>query len=75
LKKEELEAAKRTILERWGRIDILVNAAGGNVPAATLSTEQTIFDLTEPAFREVCAAPFRSSIIFPWRLNSIRCSI
>jgi NAD(P)-dependent dehydrogenase (short-subunit alcohol dehydrogenase family) len=53
LRKEELEAVRDTLLERWGRIDILVNAAGGNVPAATLSESTTIFDLPEDAFRQV----------------------
>jgi NAD(P)-dependent dehydrogenase (short-subunit alcohol dehydrogenase family) len=28
-----LQSAKRAILERWNRIDILVNCAGGNVAA------------------------------------------
>jgi len=53
LRKDELHAVRDTILDRWGRIDILVNAAGGNVPAATLSTDTTIFDLPEDAFRQV----------------------
>jgi NAD(P)-dependent dehydrogenase (short-subunit alcohol dehydrogenase family) len=31
---EQLEAARDALLDRWGRVDVLVNAAGGNVPAA-----------------------------------------
>jgi NAD(P)-dependent dehydrogenase (short-subunit alcohol dehydrogenase family) len=50
---DQLEAARDAILSRWGRIDILVNAAGGNVPGATLTPDKTIFDLSEAAFREV----------------------
>ena len=53
LNTEQLEAARDTVLQRWGRIDLLVNAAGGNVPGATLSPDRTIFDLSETAFREV----------------------
>jgi NAD(P)-dependent dehydrogenase (short-subunit alcohol dehydrogenase family) len=53
LRKEDLAAVRDTLLERWGRIDILVNAAGGNVPAATLSESTTVFDLPEDAFRQV----------------------
>src|SRR6266545_2772715 len=53
LQKEQLEAARDTVLERWGRIDILVNAAGGNVPAATLTEGTTVFDLPMDAFRQV----------------------
>jgi len=40
-------------LERWEQIDILVNAAGGNVPAATLSGDKTFFDLPKGAFEDV----------------------
>lgn len=53
LRIDQLETARDTVLERWGRIDLLVNAAGGNVPGATLSPDRTIFDLSEEAFREV----------------------
>jgi NAD(P)-dependent dehydrogenase (short-subunit alcohol dehydrogenase family) len=53
LQKEQLEAARDAVLERWGRIDILVNAAGGNVPAATLTEGTTVFDLPMDAFRQV----------------------
>jgi NAD(P)-dependent dehydrogenase (short-subunit alcohol dehydrogenase family) len=53
LRREQLEVARETVVERWGAIDILVNAAGGNVPAATLSESATIFDLPEDALRQV----------------------
>ena len=53
LKKEQLEAARDAALERWGRIDILVNAAGGNVPAATLTEGAAVFDLPVEAFQQV----------------------
>lgn len=53
LQRDQLEAARETLLRRWGRVDILVNAAGGNVPAATVSGETTIFNLPEGAFRQV----------------------
>jgi NAD(P)-dependent dehydrogenase (short-subunit alcohol dehydrogenase family) len=53
LRKADLETARDAVLEHWGRIDILVNAAGGNVARATLAPGATIFDLPEDAFREV----------------------
>lgn len=53
LSHEQLEAARDAVLERWGRVDILINAAGGNVPAATLAPEASVFDLPEDAFRQV----------------------
>ena len=42
---ESLNAVKAQVLERWNRIDILINAAGGNLPGATLREDQTVFDL------------------------------
>ena len=40
-----LEEVSKKIVEKWGRIDVLINCAGGNVPGATLTPEQTIFDM------------------------------
>jgi NAD(P)-dependent dehydrogenase (short-subunit alcohol dehydrogenase family) len=53
LKKEQLETARDALLDRWGRVDILVNAAGGNVPAATLTEGAAVFDLPMDAFQQV----------------------
>jgi NAD(P)-dependent dehydrogenase (short-subunit alcohol dehydrogenase family) len=53
LSADELRAAAGEVVARWGRIDIVVNAAGGNVPAATLDDRQTVLDLPAGAFREV----------------------
>jgi NAD(P)-dependent dehydrogenase (short-subunit alcohol dehydrogenase family) len=53
LRRDALVAARDRVLERWGRIDVLVNAAGGNVPGATLEPGQSVFALGEEAFRGV----------------------
>jgi NAD(P)-dependent dehydrogenase (short-subunit alcohol dehydrogenase family) len=53
LDRDQLVAARARLLERWGRVDVLVNAAGGNVPGATLSPDDGVFDMPEAAFREV----------------------
>jgi NAD(P)-dependent dehydrogenase (short-subunit alcohol dehydrogenase family) len=49
----QLERARAAALERWGRVDILVNAAGGNVPAATLAPGKSFFELPADAFEQV----------------------
>jgi NAD(P)-dependent dehydrogenase (short-subunit alcohol dehydrogenase family) len=53
LDEKQLRSARDTVLNRWGRLDVLLNAAGGNVPGATLSGDTTIFDLPREAFGEV----------------------
>jgi NAD(P)-dependent dehydrogenase (short-subunit alcohol dehydrogenase family) len=49
----QLQEARAKILEKWGRIDILVNTAGGNLPGATLTEEQTVFDMKINDFKKV----------------------
>jgi NAD(P)-dependent dehydrogenase (short-subunit alcohol dehydrogenase family) len=49
----ELEAARDAILDRWGHINILVNAAGGNIPEATVTEDRSFFDLEPDALRRV----------------------
>jgi NAD(P)-dependent dehydrogenase (short-subunit alcohol dehydrogenase family) len=52
LQREGLEAARATILGRWARIDILVNAAGGNVAEATVGAGRSFLDLPSQVFGE-----------------------
>ncbi|MBD2165226.1 SDR family oxidoreductase [Calothrix membranacea FACHB-236] len=49
----QLEIARDAILQRWGQIDILINGAGGNVPAATITPDATFFDMPHAAFEQV----------------------
>jgi NAD(P)-dependent dehydrogenase (short-subunit alcohol dehydrogenase family) len=53
LEREQLEGVREATLERWGRVDILVNAAGGNVPEATVADEAEVFGVPEDALRRV----------------------
>lgn len=53
LDRDQLRAARDTLIDRWGRVDILVNAAGGNVADATVVGDLTFFNLTEEAFEQV----------------------
>ena len=51
--KESLESAYEQIISKYRRIDVLMNAAGGNMPAATVAPEKTIFDLDTEAVKTV----------------------
>jgi NAD(P)-dependent dehydrogenase (short-subunit alcohol dehydrogenase family) len=53
LDREQLEAAREAALGRWSRVDVLVNAAGGNLPAATVADDAEVFGVPEEALRQV----------------------
>lgn len=45
LDEARLKEVKDEIVSKFGRIDALVNGAGGNMPGATISPDKTVFDL------------------------------
>jgi NAD(P)-dependent dehydrogenase (short-subunit alcohol dehydrogenase family) len=53
LRIEEIAATAESVQKRFGKVDILVNAAGGNHPKATTNAEQRFFDLPPEALRWV----------------------
>lgn len=63
LKTESLEAAKKIINDKWGKVNFLVNGAGGNNPKATTDNEtmtpetandiKTFFNIDEAGLRFV----------------------
>jgi NAD(P)-dependent dehydrogenase (short-subunit alcohol dehydrogenase family) len=52
-RREDLERAAREVVEEFGRVDCLLNGAGGNHPRATTSAELSFFDIPEEALRFV----------------------
>ena len=53
LDREALTKARETILQEFGSIQILVNAAGGNMPGAIVPPDKTFFDLNLDNFQKV----------------------
>ena len=45
LEETQVQQARDQVLEQWGRIDGLVNAAGGNVPASVVGPDQDLFSV------------------------------
>ncbi|MDR1671220.1 MAG: SDR family oxidoreductase [Alistipes sp.] len=50
---ETLENAARQIVEKWGRVDILLNIAGGNTPGGTLDPSAAFFDMPVSEWEKV----------------------
>lgn len=48
---DAVRRAADAVLQAWGRVDVLVNAAGGNRPDATTGPQRSFFDLPMEALR------------------------
>ncbi len=51
--KASVEAACAAVLERFGRVDVLINGAGGNKAEANTTPERSFFDLPKEAIEGV----------------------
>lgn len=63
LDREKLVAAKETIIGEFGTVDILVNAAGGNMKGAVITPEQSVFDLNIDDFDKVNHLNFKGTVL------------
>ena len=63
LDKASVEAACRTVLERFGRVDILINGAGGNKKQATTGPDLSFFDLPSDAVQWVFNLNFIGTLL------------
>ena len=63
LKKEDLQNAKEKIESEFGPIDILVNAAGGNMKGATITPDQSIFDLDLDDMDKVSELNYKGTVL------------
>ncbi|MEO1054360.1 MAG: SDR family oxidoreductase [Bacteroidota bacterium] len=63
LKPEEMDSVKTDVLQKWGKVDVLVNAAGGNMPGATVAEEGSINDLSIEELRKVMELNYLGSVI------------
>jgi NAD(P)-dependent dehydrogenase (short-subunit alcohol dehydrogenase family) len=68
LDEQQLDAAREELLAAWGRIDILVNAAGGNVARAR-SDDRPVFDVPTDAFEEVIRLNLQGTVRPSMRLG------
>lgn len=62
LDRSALEQSLKQITSSFGPVDILINAAGGNSPAATTSAEHSFFDLDAGAANDVFGLNFSGTL-------------
>lgn len=58
-----LEKVRDQVLAKWGRVDALINAAGGNQPGATITPDKTFLDLDMAAYRQVLGLNLDGSVV------------
>lgn len=60
---EQMEAIRDAVVEKYGRMDTLLNAAGGNMPGATITPDQNFFDLKPDEFQKVLSLNLTGTVI------------
>lgn len=63
LDEAQLASARDQLMEKWGRIDILINAAGGNSPDATIFGDVTFFNVKRAAIDNMMNLNLMGSIL------------
>ena len=55
--------AREEVIRTWGKVDVLVNAAGGNMPGATIGPDQSIEDLSLDELKKVMELNYLGTVI------------
>jgi len=63
MEEDSLKEISDKIILKFGKIDVLINAAGGNMPGATIGENQTIFDVNIDHFKKVVDLNLFGSIL------------
>jgi NAD(P)-dependent dehydrogenase (short-subunit alcohol dehydrogenase family) len=58
-----LEQAAEKVIQKFGRVDILINGAGGNHPKSTTGPEQSYFDMPKEAIAWVFDLNFLGTVL------------
>ncbi len=61
--REGLESAARELLSQTGKIDGLLNGAGGNQPGATIGPDKTVFDLNLDDYDKVLDLNLKGTLL------------
>lgn len=60
---DALKATRDEVLLKYDKIDILLNAAGGNMPGATIAPDKTVFDLDISDLNKVTTLNYNGTVL------------
>ncbi len=63
LDEDSLQAARKTLIDEWGSVDVLINSAGGNRPDATVFGDLTFFNVPRSALEGVVGLNFTGTVL------------
>jgi len=63
LHKDQLQLASNKVVDEWGKIDILINCAGGNMKGATIMPDQNFYDLSIEDFSKVSDLNLKGTVL------------
>lgn len=63
MSQESCEKVCKTVLDKYGKVNALLNAAGGNMPGATISPTGTFFDVKIEEFQKVLNVNLTGTVI------------
>jgi len=63
LDQESLDRAYEKIMTDIGRVDVLINGAGGNMPGATIGPDQDVFDLSVEDYSRVLDLNLKGTVL------------
>lgn len=63
LDQEALDSVYEKIMAEHGRIDVLINGAGGNMPGATIGPDQDVFDLKMENYGKVLDLNLKGTVM------------
>ncbi len=63
LDRNALQHVYEQTMEKFGRIDTLINAAGGNMPGATVPPDKSLFDIAWDDYRQVMDVNFHGTLL------------
>ena len=63
LNKESIIAACEEVVKAYGKVDVLINGAGGAVRNATVTPELSFFDITDKALNDTMSLNFTGTVL------------